>query len=85
MEVRAITRKWGNSIAVVIPAEIVEKQKIKEDEEIIIKVEKKRPKAGVLFGKFTRKSGKTAQQIKDEVRKGWESASDREERERWKR
>ncbi len=27
--------------------------------------------AGTMFGKFPRLSGKTAQQIKDEVRAGW--------------
>lgn len=83
MEVKAITRKWGNSIAVVIPKEVVEKQRIKEDEEIIIKVEKKKPLAGALFGKFPRKSGKTAQEIKDEMRRGWESDSDRERNAKW--
>ena len=32
---------------------------------------KKRILAGELFGKFPRKSGKTAQELKDEMRRGW--------------
>jgi len=35
-----------------------------------------KPLAGELFGKFPRWSGKSAQQIKDEMRDGWESNSD---------
>ena len=78
MEVKAITRKWGNSIAVVIPREIVDRQRIGEDEEIIITVQKKRPKAGVLFGFLKGKSKMTAQEMKDEARRGWTSRTDRE-------
>ncbi|MEK6843876.1 MAG: AbrB/MazE/SpoVT family DNA-binding domain-containing protein [Nanoarchaeota archaeon] len=84
MEVKAITRKWGNSIAIVIPREIIEKQRIKEDEEIIIKVEKKKPKAGVLWGFGKGRFKKSAQEIKDELRGGWLSKSDREREEKWR-
>ena len=81
MEIKATTRKWGNSIAVVIPKEIVEKQRIREDQEIVITVETKKPRAGVLFGRFPELSKTPTQQLKDEARKGWESASDRK---RWR-
>lgn len=69
MEIKAIAKKWGSSIAVIIPKEVVDKKKIRENEEITIEV-KKKPLAGELFGKF---SGwkKSAQQIKDEMRAGW--------------
>ena len=77
MEIKAITRKWGNSIAVVIPVSAVQQQHSREDEEIIIRVEKKGPKAGVLFGRFPQLKNTPAQQLKDEARKGWETASDR--------
>tara|TARA_Y100000034_G_scaffold124581_1_gene172947 strand:- start:1017 stop:1259 length:243 start_codon:yes stop_codon:yes gene_type:complete len=78
MEIKTITRKWGNSIAVVIPRNIVDKQRIREDQEITITIERKRPKAGELFGKFPRRSTKTAQELKNEAREGWESDSDKE-------
>jgi len=77
MEIKAITRRWGNSIAVVIPREVLEEQRIREDEEIIIRVEKKRPKAGVMFGRFPELRKTPTQQLKDETRRGWESTSDR--------
>jgi len=80
-QIKAIARKWGNSIAIVIPKEIVDKERIKEDEEIIIEVKKRRPKAGVLFGKFPQLKKWSTQELKDEARKGWESESDRQ---RWK-
>ena len=70
MEIKTITRKWGNSLAVILPKSLVENQKIKENEDIIIDV-KKHVITGDFFGKFPRKSNKTAQEIKDELRKGW--------------
>lgn len=84
MEIKAITRKWGNSIAVVIPNEVVQRERIREDQEIVITLERKRPKAGVLFG-FLKDWKKSAQEIKDEARKGWFSGTDREREEQWKK
>ena len=81
MDIKAVTRKWGNSIAVVIPKELVERQQIHEDEEIVIRVERMRPKAGVLFGRFPELKRTPTQQLKDDARRGWESASDRK---RWR-
>ena len=70
MEIKTTTRKWGNSLAVILPKSMIEKQKIKENEDIIIEV-KKYVITGDFFGKFPRKSKKTAQEIKNEMRKGW--------------
>ena len=69
MEIKAIAKKWGSSIAVIIPKEIVNKKKIKEHEEITIEI-KRKPLAGELFGKFQNWK-KPTQQIKDEMRRGW--------------
>ena len=67
-------KKWGNSIGVIIPREIVEKQGIKEGDEIVISVFKK----GDLSDTFgTLKTKLTGQQLKDLSRKDWESSSDR--------
>lgn len=82
MEVKTIARRWGSSIAVVIPKEVADMQRIKENSEITITIQRQRPIAGEMFGLFSRASKKTAQQIKDEIRSGWESESDRK---RWKR
>ena len=81
-EITAITRKWGNSIAIVIPNEIVKNQHISENQEVKFTVERKRPKAGILWGFGKGRFKKSAQEIKDEMRRGWESESDRR---RWRR
>ena len=70
MEVKTIARRWGSSIGIILPKNVVEAKKIRENDELTIEI-KKRPLAGELFGKFPRKSGKSAQQLKDEMRKGW--------------
>ncbi|MEK6826762.1 MAG: AbrB/MazE/SpoVT family DNA-binding domain-containing protein [Nanoarchaeota archaeon] len=80
MEIRTKARKWGSSLAIIIPKEIVEKRKIKKNEEITVTIENSRPKAGVLFG-FLKDWKKSTQEIKDETRRGWESESDRK---KWK-
>ncbi len=77
MEIKVIPKRWGSSIAVIIPKEVVVREKIKEDAPIIINVIRERPKAGELFG-LLKNWKKSAQEIKDEAREGWLSASDRE-------
>ena len=67
--VRTKARKWGDSIAVIIPKFIVEAEKIRPEDELKISVEKE-DNLMELFGKF--KTKKTAQQLKDESREGWD-------------
>ena len=84
MEIETITRKWGNSIAVIIPNDFVLKQNIKENEPIKIEVKKRRPKAGVLFGFAPELKRWSTQELKDEARRGWLSDSDRKREKKWK-
>ncbi|MBI2056987.1 hypothetical protein HYT91_01910 [Candidatus Pacearchaeota archaeon] len=77
MEIKVIPKRWGSSIAVIIPKEAVIREKIKEDIPIIINVIKEKPKAGELFG-LLKNWKKSTQEIKNEARKGWLSFSDRE-------
>ena len=84
MEIKTQTRKWGNSIAVIIPAQIAEQEKIKENQEITIKVKKMRPKAGALWGFGKGRFKKSTQEIKDELRRGWLSKSDKEREHIWR-
>lgn len=70
MEITTRARKWGNSLAVILPKMLAEAEKIKENDELKLEI-KKRPLAGELFGKFPRKTKKSAQEIKNEMRKGW--------------
>ena len=81
MEIKTIAKKWGSSIGVIIPKEVVEAKKIRENDEIIIEVAKTPLIAGEVFGMLRGKIKKSGQEIKDEMRRGWESDSDRK---RWK-
>ncbi len=71
MEIETTTRKWGNSIAIIIPASIVEQQKLKENEEVIVKVDKKKVKAGELFG-FLKDWKRSTDDILKEADRGWD-------------
>ena len=81
MEIETKAKKWGSSMGVIIPKFIVDAKRIRENDKIIIEI-KTRPLVGEMFGRFPRKSRKNAQKLKDEMKRGWESKSDRE---RWKK
>lgn len=85
IELEAIPRRWGNSLAVIIPADVVEKQSIVENKPIRIRLENSRPQAGVLWGLAEGKITRSAQEIKNELRVGWMSATDRKQEEAWKK
>lgn len=62
-------KRWGNSLAVIIPSEAVDNGNIKEDQNIKILIPSDSQKAfretfGILKGKLR----KSSQQIKDELR-----------------
>jgi antitoxin component of MazEF toxin-antitoxin module len=72
MDIEVKTKKWGNSIGIIIPNEIVTRSNIRPEENIIIEIRDKR--ATVLKEMFgTMKSQKGAGQIIEEVRKDIES------------
>ena len=68
MKVKA--RKWGNSVGIVIPEEIVGARGIKPGDEILVEI-KKLSKIDEIFGSI-KGWERSAQQIKDEARRGWE-------------
>ena len=76
MEIETVAKRWGSSIGIILPKAIIEENKIRENDKIIVEI-KKKALAGELFGKFPRKSGRTAQKIKNEIRKGWVSDSEK--------
>ena len=61
-------KKWGSSMAVIIPQELIKKQHIKEGDEIVINVFKKGDLSDI-FG--TLKTKLTGQQLKDLSRRDW--------------
>mgnify|MGYP001558587725 FL=1 len=65
--VKAKARKWGNSIGLVIPRDVVKKENIHPGKYVEILIPKKNNVLKETFGTF--KFKKTAQQIKDELRK----------------
>lgn len=69
-EVNARVRKWGDSLAVIIPKDIANKEKISTNDNIHIKIEKKMNFLD-LFGIAKGKIKKSAQQLKNESREGW--------------
>ena len=72
MEIKTIAKRWGSSIGIILPKSVVEENKIRENEEVIIEV-KKPVFVKELFGKYPEwKSKKTAQELKDEARRGWD-------------
>ena len=71
MTMEAKTKKWGNSIGIVIPAEMVEKLNLKPEQDILIEIEKKNNVLKEMFGSL--KSKKSTEQILKEVRKDLES------------
>jgi len=72
MEVKTTARRWGSSIGIILPKAVVEANRIRENEEVIIEV-KKKTLAGEMFGRFPEwKFKKSAQELKDEARRGWD-------------
>ena len=70
VEIETIVKKWGNSLAVIIPSHVAEVGKIKEDDKIrLIVVPDSRKAFRETFGIAKGKLTKSAQQFKDELRK----------------
>ncbi len=68
-EIESITKKWGSSLAVIIPKEIAEKEGIKEGDKIHISVEK-HADLGHIFGSL--KTGVSARKFKEMCRESWD-------------
>ncbi|MDD5473320.1 MAG: hypothetical protein PHU34_04125 [Candidatus Methanoperedens sp.] len=63
-------KKWGNSLGITLPVNIIRNKKIAENEIIEIEIKKKTESLKKLFGTLSRKI--STQKIKDEIREGWE-------------
>ena len=69
-DINVKVRKWGDSLAVIIPKNVAEQEKISTNDSIHIKLEKKMNFLD-LFGVAKGKIKKSAQQLKNESRQGW--------------
>ena len=68
--VEAEVKKWGNSFAIIIPMDIIEREKMKEKQKVRLLL--LRESAKVLketFGMGKGRLTKSGQQIKDEIRR----------------
>ena len=70
MKVRAKVRKIGNSLGVIIPSDKAHESGLAEGDSVEIEVSR-RASVKELFG--AARFGASAQEVKDEARKGWES------------
>ncbi|MEW5760720.1 MAG: AbrB/MazE/SpoVT family DNA-binding domain-containing protein [Candidatus Thermoplasmatota archaeon] len=68
--VKAKLRRWGNSLGVVIPKEVAEREKIKPNDDVLVEI-RKFADLSEIFGSL-RNWKRSTQKIKDEARKGWE-------------
>lgn len=73
MAVEVKTKRWGNSIGVVIPIETVERLNIIPEEEIVIEIEKKNNVLKEMFGKakFKRSAKKMIEDFRKESASKW--------------
>ena len=67
MAITVFAKKWGNSIGIIIPNAIVEKEGIKPEQPVNIEIKTMKNPLKELFG--TLKTSKPTQQIKNELRK----------------
>lgn len=69
LEFKSIPRKWGNSIGITLPNEIVQKANIKTKKEIDVIIIEKKVNLKKIFG--TLKLKENTQKIKDSLKEGW--------------
>ncbi len=69
MASQTLLKKWGNSLAVIIPKKEIREKNLSENDRIKIEIFKEADFSDV-FG--TLKTKITGQEFKDEIKKGWE-------------
>lgn len=68
IQTKTIIREWGNSLGVIIPREIIIREGLRANEQVIISINRKQNLED-FFGKL--KSKIDSQKMKDESRKIW--------------
>ncbi|MBI3036070.1 AbrB/MazE/SpoVT family DNA-binding domain-containing protein [Candidatus Woesearchaeota archaeon] len=71
IEVEAKVRKWGRSFGVVIPKEKIREEGIKENEEIVLLIGKKKNVLREVFGTFKFKKS-TEEMLRESDRECWD-------------
>lgn len=65
----AVARKWGNSLGITLPKELVERQNIKAGDKLVLPFVIKKANLSKIFGSI--KTGMSGQKFKDMAREGW--------------
>jgi len=68
MATEAIVKKWGNSLGIILPRDVVEDEHLHAEDKIIVQIVKKADLTDI-FGSLPRTM--SGQEFKDMVRKGW--------------
>jgi putative addiction module antidote len=71
METEAKTKKWGNSIGIIIPKEIIDSKNIAVGDELILYIEKKKDKEKA---KLMKEGYEEMNETNMETHKEWEKA-----------
>ena len=74
MVIEVTLKKWGNSMGVIFPKEIIEKEHFKERDKIKLEIVKEadlRKLFGSLKRKFPNRKHVSGQEFKNMVREGW--------------
>ena len=69
IEIECETKKWGSSIGIIIPKNVIIKEQIDAGQKIIVEI-KRMPKVGDIFGDLSTWSRST-DEIKKEMKEGW--------------
>lgn len=69
LEFKAIPRKWGNSIGITLPNDIVSEGKIRNKKEIEVLIIEKKVNLKDIFGSLDLKE--PTQKIKNDMKSGW--------------
>jgi len=69
IELKTKLRRWGNSLGIVVPQKIVEKEKAREGDEITILFRKKKPNLKKLLGahKFSKPTEQLMKEMDEEL------------------
>ena len=71
--IEVITKRWGNSIGVIIPGETVHELHIKPEEKMVIEIKKKENVLKELFGagKFSKPIDQLIKEVREELKSKW--------------
>ncbi|MBS3135411.1 AbrB/MazE/SpoVT family DNA-binding domain-containing protein [Candidatus Woesearchaeota archaeon] len=68
IEIEVVARKWGNSVGIALPKDVIEKANIKLNKELKLFIPDKRTNLSKVFGTLTIKE--PTQKILDKIREG---------------